>query len=145
MHKFSLTFLSSLKMRYNSSMGSALNLVYVVVSLMFAYFLATPIQNFYCSNVGTCTNGFFGLDLSVLIWMALIYVFLAPIFLAALGGKQKKWWIVGSIAPVLIFQVIIDVYHLYLPIIFALVAYGVGTLAHKALTKYAPGFISKIS
>ncbi len=125
--------------------GAIQNLSLVFVALVVAYYFAAPVQDFYCANIGTCTGGFFGFDLGVLIWMMLIYAFGAGLLLTAFGGKRKYWWIGAALAPVFLFQVTIDLDHVYLLIIWSLIAWLLGTITNKTLTKLAPALMGKIS
>lgn len=124
--------------------GAIRNLILVIAALVIPYYLATPVQDFYCANIGTCTGGFFGFDLGILIWMMLIYAFCSTVLLTIFGGKNKYWWIGAVVAPTFLFQLTIDLYHIYLLIIWTLIAWGLGTLARKTLTKLTPGFMSRI-
>lgn len=124
--------------------NTGVNIVCVVVALLLGYYLAAPLQNFYCANIGTCTGGFFGFDLGVLIWMVLTYGFFVTAFLTALGGRRKYWWIGISLIPAILFEVVLDPLHIYFPIILGVIAWGLGTMAHRVLTKLAPSFMAKV-
>lgn len=121
------------------------DLLCVIIAAGLAYYLAAPVQDFYCANISQCTGGFFGFDLGILVWIVFLYIFFATILLTVLGGRYKYWWIGISLLPAILFEIAIDPLHIYFPIILGLIAWGLGTMAHKVLQKLYPSFISKIS
>lgn len=120
------------------------NIACLVVAALSAYYLAVPAQDFYCANISACSGGFFGFDLGVLIWMLVIYSFFTVAFLTMFGGRYKYWWMGVAVAPVIAFHFTVDMYHVFLIIVWTLIAWGLGTLAHKTLQKLAPAFMAKI-
>ena len=124
--------------------GAIQNLILVIAALALAYYSAIPAQVFYCANIGTCTGGFFGFDLGILIWMMVIYSFCSTALLTIFGGRNKYWWVAAAITPAFLFQITIDLYHTYLLIIWIPIAWGLGIFVHKTLTKFAPSLIANI-
>ena len=120
------------------------NLACLIFASILAYFLAGPIQGIYCSGVGTCTGGFFGFDLSILAWLPLTYIFFNILLFVNFEAKYKYIWIGISLLPALLFEVVVDPFHVYIPIVVGLIAWWLGTMANKALWKFVPSFMTKI-
>ena len=92
-------------------------------------------------------GGFIG-DPDTLIWIAgypLAIVFLLTFGIHALGGHHIWWWNVVPLAPAILFELVLDPLHLYLPIITGVVAWGLGILANKMLWRFAPEVMAKLS
>jgi len=118
-------------------------LLCIIIATGFAYYLAAPVQDFYCANMGQCTGGFFGFDLGILVWIAFLYIFFITMFLTVLGGRHQYWWIGIFLVPAILFELTIDPLHIFFPIILGLIAWGLGTMANKTLQKLAPPRTSK--
>lgn len=121
------------------------NVVFIVFSLVAAYYMAIPVQSFYCANIGVCSGGFFGFDLGILVWMVLVYAFSVVILLMMFGGPRKYWWAGAALIPAVLFQITADVSSIFLFLVWCVLAWLLGTLANKTLTKLAPSFMAKIS
>lgn len=124
--------------------GTLTNVTIIVIAAILAYYLAGPLQVFYCANIGICSGGFFGFDLSIVLWLSYTYVFLVTFILTSAGHRLRYWWIGVALIPILLFEILIDPPHIYFPIILGLVAWGLGYGANKALWKIAPGFMAKL-
>lgn len=120
-----------------------LNVFLIIVSALVGYYGAAPVQDAYCLSFGTCTGGFFGFDLGILIWIMLIYTFVATLLLTTFGAHF--WWSGAALIPAFVFQVTIDPLNIYILIILALIAWLLGTVANKTLIKLAPAFMAKVS
>lgn len=125
--------------------GTFRNLALMIAALTIAYYFARPMQDFYCDNIGTCSGGFFGFDLGILIWTVLVYASTGIVLLVTFGGRHKYWWIALVLVPAFLLQVTVDIYHIFLLLIWSSIAWLLGTLLNKTLTKLAPQFMAKIS
>jgi hypothetical protein len=115
----------------------------IIFALLIGYYIAVPIQALYCSKLATCTGGFFGFDFGILLWMMFPYGFVVTVLYAICG--EKYWWAGIVLLPVVVIEIIIDPLHIYIPIIFGLIGWLLGTLTNKALWKLTPGFMSRIT
>ena len=79
-----------------------------------------------------------------IIGFPLAIVFTLTLLIHIHGGKRVWWWNIIALIPAILFEVTIDPFHIYFPIILGLIAWRLGTLAHKTLTKLAPAFVAKI-
>jgi hypothetical protein len=61
------------------------------VALVFTYFTAPLLQVPYCSLV-SCSGGFFGLSLLLVVLMLYAYLIFVPLFLIGFGDRKKYWW-----------------------------------------------------
>ena len=82
-------------------------------------------------------------------WLWLIGYPLGLIFLLTFlmhfqGRRHVWWWNIIALAPAILFEVVLDPFHIYFPIILGVIAWRLGTLANKALWKRAPGVMAKI-
>ncbi len=123
-------------------------IVAVVLSYLLAYFLAWYIGSIYAFIFPRSLGGGGIISVTAMEWIVglpLAVIFLSILALNAIGGYKKWWWIVISLLPVILLEIIYDPLHIYFPIILALIAWGLGTLAHKTLQKFAPAFMAKIT
>src|SRR3990167_2133336 len=72
-------------------------------------------------------------------------IFLLTFLLHAQGHKHVWWWVAIATSPAILFELWLDPLHIYFPIALALMGWGLGYLANKALWKLAPGVMAKIS
>ncbi|MBI5457029.1 hypothetical protein HY969_04810 [Candidatus Kaiserbacteria bacterium] len=115
----------------------------ILLSYILAYYLSWHVGALYFSVFpGLLGGGFFpddaarsfiGIPIALVVFVAFCITFL--------GGKHKYWWIGISLIPAILFEIVIDPLHIYFPIILGLIAWGLATIAHKTLKKYAPGLI----
>lgn len=131
--------------------GILQNVSCVVVALILTYFLSEPVQNFYCSNIGRCTGGFFGFDLSIVLWVSITYTFFVTFVLTGFGDRLRYWWITILLIPLflviswMIYSRLDNAAILLYWTIYILAGFGAGLFVRKILQKLAPGFMSKIS
>src|SRR3989344_2306959 len=55
-------------------------------------------------------------------------IVLLVFLLTAIGGKNRWWWIGVAIAPAVLFELLLDPLHIYIPIILGVIAWGLGYL-----------------
>lgn len=122
-------------------------LLLVVTSYILSYFLAWYFGYIYMVFSSSSLGGTF-ITPSVGQWLVgapLALIVLITFLLNVIGGKNKWWWIIISLIPAILFEVFLDPFHVYIPALTGLIAWGLGTMAHKVLQKLAPSFMSKIS
>lgn len=71
-------------------------------------------------------------------------IFLVTFGLSLSNGRNIWWWIGIAAAPAIIFEILLDPLHIYVPIILGLIAWQLGAMTNKALWKLVPGFMGKI-
>src|SRR3989344_5455454 len=71
-------------------------------------------------------------------------VFLLTFLMHVQGEKNVWWWIGVALIPAVLFEVLFDPLHLYVPIALGLLGWGLGYLANKTLWKLAPGMMAKL-
>ncbi|MDO8435507.1 MAG: hypothetical protein Q7S89_02385 [bacterium] len=76
--------------------------------------------------------------------ISLALIFLIVLSFNLLKGKKKWWWVAIATSPAILFELWLDPLHIYVPIILALIGWGLGTLANKTLLKVVPGVMAKI-
>ena len=118
----------------------------VVVAYVVSYFVSPYFAQVYLVFSSSSLGGTFITPAAaeVIVGIPLGLTVLVVLLLTALGGKKQWWWIGIALIPAILFEVLIDLLHIYFPIILGLIACGLGMLAHKALQKLAPGFMTKI-
>ena len=77
--------------------------------------------------------------------ISLALIFLTVLSFNLLKGKGKWWWITIASSPAILLELWLDPLHIYVPIALALIGWGLGYLANKALWKLAPGVMAKIA
>ena len=118
----------------------------IVLSFTLSYFIAFYFGILY----GLLSSGSLGgsfVSTEAAEWIAgfpLALIFLVTFSIHMIGGRKIWWWTVIPLLPVIIFEVVFDPFHIYFPIILGLIAWGLGTLAHKTLKKLAPSFMGKM-
>lgn len=119
----------------------------VVVAYAISILLATPFGMLYDLFPATSLSGGFIGAPGTWEWIVgfpLAVIFTLTFLLHAHGARFKWHWNVLALAPVIIFEIGIDPLHIYIPSMLALIAWGLGTLAHKTLTKLAPQFMRRM-
>lgn len=123
-------------------------LVLTVVSYALAYYLASFFGIAYGAIFPEFLGGGSFIPTSAVQWLAglpLAAVFFV-VFFQLIVGKRNVWlWVIIASVPAFLFELVIDPWHIYFPIILGLIAWGLGTMAHKTLSKLAPSFMAKIS
>lgn len=124
---------------------TGVRLLLVTFAYTLAYFLGVYFGIFFALLFPTSITGSLpDLVANWLIGAPAALVLFTVFFLVSTGGKYKNWWIVISIIPAVWFYLMFDPLHIYFPIILGLIAWGLGTFAHKTLTNLAPSFMSKL-
>ena len=121
---------------------------FVILSYVLAYYLSWYFGTLYISIFSDIIGGtgFFPGDVArSLVGMPAALIVLVVSCITTVGGKHKYWWIGVALIPAILFELLIDPLHIYFPIILGVIAWGLGTLANKALHKLAPGIMAKIS
>lgn len=122
-----------------SIMGLAYLLAYVFLARYFgsvyaSYFPESISSSFVPSAIGAWVIG-----------LPLAVIFTLVFLMHAVGGQRVWLWTIVALVPAILFEILFDILHLYIPIILGLIAWGLGSLAHKALIKLNPSFMAKIS
>ncbi len=131
--------------------GFIQNLLCVLAALGLAYYLAAPVQNFYCTNIGYCSGGFFGFDLSILLWLVALYTTFTVFLLVIFGDRFRYWWIMAALAPLILILIRMGILDLNtLPLLlywifYILLGFGLGYLVRILLRRFFPSLMSKIS
>ncbi|OHB20250.1 MAG: hypothetical protein A2854_04535 [Parcubacteria group bacterium RIFCSPHIGHO2_01_FULL_56_18] len=122
-----------------------------LVSIMLAYVLAYFLAFYFGILYGYLSPGSLGgsfISTEAAEWIAgfpLASVFLIVFLLHLIGGRRVWWWIITPLIPIVVFEVVLDPLHIYVPIILGLIAWGLGIVANKTLRKFAPAFMARIS
>lgn len=117
----------------------------ILFSYVLAYFLGSYIGALYAYVIPVSVTGSLS-DAAAnwLIGVPTALVIFAVFFLTSIGGRYKYVWLAVSLIPSIWFYLEFDLLHIYFPIILGLIAWGLGTIAHKTLQKFAPAFMSTI-
>ena len=119
----------------------------VILSYVFAYlFVARPFGNLYTSFFPESISSSF-VPSAIGAWIVglpLAIIFLITFLIHASGKKQAWWWTIIPLLPAVLFELALDILHLYIPIALGLIAWGLGIMANKILHKLVPGFMAKI-
>ena len=120
----------------------------IVLAYAIGYFTAPFFGLLYSALSPELVGGGSNLSNSFTQWLAglpLAIIFFLSLFQATLSRENNSMWIGISAVPVLLIEFVIDPLHIYFPIILGVIAWILGTIAHKILTQLAPSFMSKIS
>ena len=71
-------------------------------------------------------------------------IFLLTLLVHSFGGKHVWWWNILALVPAILFELFLDLSHIYLPLLLGFIAWVLGTLVNKTLWKLAPGVMAKI-
>ena len=117
-------------------------------SYVMAYYLASYFGVAYGTIFPEALGGGSFIPTSAAQWFAglpLSVVFFVILFQMALGKKNVWWWIGIALVPAILFEVLLDPLHIYIPIVLGLMAWGLGKLANKMLWRFAPEVMAKLS
>jgi len=113
--------------------------------VLFAYFIAIFIAVYFGSLLnGLLSNvsgGSFIGDPDTLNWLVgypLAVIFLLTLFIHLYGGKHAWLWILVGASPAILFEIVLDPLHIYIPLILAAVAWVLGTWGNKAFRGFLP-------
>lgn len=125
----------------------AIKLLLVVLAYILAIFVGVYFGVFYNYLFPSASGGSFIGDPDTLNWLIgypLAVLFLLTFLMYAQGRKHVWWWVGVAAAPAILFEILLDPLHVYIPMILGLIASWLGTLANKALLKLAPKFMAKL-
>ena len=120
----------------------------VFFSYILSYFLSVYFGTLYGYLFPfTLSGGFIGdqSSLDSLFGLPLAVIFLLTLLMHSQGGKYVWWWIIIALLPAILFEVFLDPFHIYVPLILGLIAWSLGTMAHTFLKKFYPSFIKRIT
>ncbi len=121
------------------------NIFLLVLSVSFAYFLAVPF-GLLLSTVLNIGGSFMGDTLEYYLFgFPLAATFFSVFLFKIFGGTYKLWWIALVLLPVAWLEFQLTSLLLAFSVALAGIAWGLGVYAHKALCKFAPGFMAKVS
>lgn len=127
---------------------STVRLITIIVAYVLAYYVGIFFGMGYGLIFPKSLGGGSLIPLDATQWfrgIPLSLIFFVVFSLNFLGGRNKWWWVSVALVPAILFEVLIDPLHLYVPIILGVIAWWLGTMANKGLQKIVPGFMSKIS
>lgn len=119
----------------------------VIFSYVLAYYLASFFGIFYGMIFPESLGGGSFIPTSATEWLAglpLAAAFFVVFFQITIGKRNMWWWAVIGLVPAILFELIIDPLHIYVPIILGLIAWGLGTMANKTLRKLHLSFMARI-
>lgn len=114
------------------------NLILLVVVLVLSYFTAPWFGSIYnLLAPGELDGAWIGSQSSweFIIGLPFAYIFFTTLLIQAFGSGNKKKWIGWLLAPALLFFLSGDTAHIYLPIVLAIVAFGLAKLITLAIPK----------
>jgi len=142
------------------------NLTLLSVAIFLTYFGAPLVyKSVFCEYLGSCGGGFFGFDLSGVVWVVGLYTFSATAILSALGTRSRYWWVAIANMPVLLLILRLTyqdfnlfefsnpaVFSDFVGALYILGAWGIyifagwilGWLIRKLVRKFAPGMMARI-
>src|SRR3989344_1433638 len=118
-----------------------LRLIFIVLAYIVAIFIGVFFGIAYNYLFPYASGGSFIGDPDTLDWLIgypLAVIFLLTFFIHAHKGKHPWRWNIIALVPAILFEVLLDPVHIYVPIILGLIAWGLGHLANKVLWKLAP-------
>lgn len=123
-----------------------LRLLIIFASYALSYFLAVYFGYIYAIFTSDSLGGsFIPSDAAQwIVGLPLALIGFVIFLLHTVGGKNVWWWAGISLIPAILFEVFLDPFHIYIPALVGLIAWGLGTLANKTLTKLAPQFMAKM-
>lgn len=128
-------------------MGVLQNIILVVLSIIFAYFIGSIFVGgtfagfqvyslFFPQEIAG--GGFFGFDLSqIVISIVVMYIFFLIAIFCLFGDKFKWRWIGVFLLPILWFVIQFDLSHFWFYILVALVGWGIGFVLNKLFSRTA--------
>ena len=109
------------------------NILLLVIVLILSYFTAKYFGSWYdkFSPQYDNTLGVGKALLKSLVGIPFAYIFFTTLLLQSFGFGNRNKWTLWFLAPALLFFASGDLKHIYLPIILALIAFGLATLIRK--------------
>ena len=112
------------------------NILLLAVVCILSYFAAPYFGAWYDKFSPQYDDSFFSFPHSIVLFVAGIpvaYVFFISLVFTLFGFGDRKKWLIGLLIPALLFWLSADKYHIYLPTIFCLIAYGSALVFRKLL------------
>ncbi|PIR83996.1 hypothetical protein COU18_01140 [Candidatus Kaiserbacteria bacterium CG10_big_fil_rev_8_21_14_0_10_51_14] len=119
----------------------------VLVAYVLTYFLAQYLGALYALLFPEAVSTSFG-SAAMVEWtvgLPITLVFLVTFLIHTLNGKHVWWWNIIALLPVILFEVVLDPLHLYVPLVIGALAWWLGKMANKGLWKLAPAFMARMS
>lgn len=117
------------------------NILLLVAVMVLSYFTATYFGTIYDFFSPQSDDSWFSFDKQALIFLAglpFAYIFFIIILFKLFGSGNKNKWLGWLLVPPLLFFASGDLRHIYLPIILALIAWGLAILFRKVNIKGSP-------
>lgn len=114
-----------------------IRLIAILVAYILTYFLAVYFGYIYSLFTTSSLGGsFISSDAAQwVVGLPLALIFLITFLLHGFGGKLVWWWVIISLIPAILFEFFLDPFHVYIPALVGLIAWGLGTMANKTLIK----------
>ena len=110
------------------------NILLFVMVLVLSYFTAEYLGSWYDKFSPQSDDSWFSFSKQQLILLVggpFTYIFFTTLLFQSFGFGNRNKWTLWFLAPALLFFASGDLKHIYLPIILALIAFGLATLIRK--------------
>jgi|SRR3989338_216611 len=114
--------------------GFIKNILLLVVILVLSYFVAEYFGGWYNRFSPLFSRSIFALteqELIFLVGMPFAYIFFTTLLFQSFGFDNRNKWTGWLLTPALLFFASGDLKHIYLPIILALIAFGLSIILRK--------------
>lgn len=133
-------------MRIFDSLKSFWNLLLIFIGIIIAYLLSVVIGGLHCTLSGECSAAFASVGFTPYVGVILGYIFFVSILLVGCGNYNRYRWLLIFIGPIVFLPLYSSSYSVVQEFV---IVFGIGallgTILRKALTKFAPSFMTKIS
>ena len=114
--------------------GFIKNILLLVVALILSYFTAEYFGSWYVKFSPQYDDSWFSLTKQELIFLAgapFAYIFFATLLFQSFGFGNRNKWTLWLLTPAMLFFASGDIQHIYLPVILALIAFGLAFVVRK--------------
>jgi hypothetical protein len=113
------------------------NTFLVIFALLASFISADYFGNLYSKLAPNTLNGAWigGSSWEFVIGFPFAYILFVTLFIGIYGSGNKNKWIIWLLVPALLFFASGDIKHIYLPILLALLSFGLATLLQKLFKK----------
>lgn len=122
---------------------SLLVLLSYLIAILGAVHFGLLYEYFFPRAVG---GGWIGAE-NTLLWLAgypLAVIFLLTLLMRLYGGKHAWAWALLGASPAILFEIVFDPSRIYFPIILAVIAWFIGAVGNKVLSKLTPNLMARL-
>lgn len=115
------------------------NIFLLVVVLLLSYYTAPYFGSWYDKFSPQNSSSFLGIGKEIslfIVGLPFAYVFFTIFLFGVLSFGSKKKWIGILLIPPILFWLVLDSYHIYLPIILGIIAFVLAKLINLVISKF---------